>query len=514
MSATAHAQPAATDAATDPAWQADAEHWNPAEAQRWRALLVRETDGAWLLLADHGVDDLLLQLVESRVRAAVRWQTVAATELDRWLDSGDGPESRFRALDLVRDTASVEAGPALAPELSAANVAQAGSPLVRLLDATLFDALQAGASDIHIECRPAGAEIRYRIDGVLQPVHTLDGPRQAEQLVSRLKVMSELDIGERRLPQDGRFKLRVQGREVDFRLSVIPSVFGEDAVVRVLDRAQLERLHGTLTLQALGFTPAMRLAVLNLARAPHGMLLVAGPTGSGKTTTLYAALTETQRPGDKTVSIEDPVEYLLPGAMQIPVNERKGLGFARGLRALLRHDPDRIMVGEIRDAETAEIALQAALTGHVVYSTVHANSAFDVIGRLTHMALDPYTVVSALNGVLAQRLLRVICSTCAMPDEWTPGLRSALGSRSDVHLRRGMGCPDCRGSGFRGRRAVAELMLLDDGLRGLIVARAAPAELKEAARRQGMRALREVALDLVAQGLTTLEEADRVTLDA
>ncbi len=266
-------------------------------------------------------------------------------------------------------------------------------------------------------------------------------------------------------------------------------------MVRVLDRAQLERLHGTLTLQALGFAPAMPSAVLNLARAPHGMLLVAGPTGSGKTTTLYAALTETQRPGDRTVSIEDPVEYLLPGAMQIPVNERKGLGFARGLHALLRHDPDRIMVGEIRDAE---IALQAALTGHVVYSTVYANSAFDVIGRLTHMALDPYTVVSALNGVLAQRLLRVVCPSCAVPDDLTPESRATLGSRSDVQRRHGTSCPDCRGSGFRGRRAVAELMVLDDTLRGLIVARAAPAELKEAARRQGMRPLREAALDLVA----------------
>ena len=492
-------------------WTLDAEHWNPAEAQRWRAVLARDTQARWLLLADRPADAMLLQLLEDRVQDAVRWAQLGVDELARWLDSGD---ASFRALDLVRDNAEREVGPALAPELSAASVSQAANPLVRLLDATLFDALQAGASDIHIECRPQGAEIRYRIDGVLQPVHALDGARQAEQLVSRLKVMAELDIGERRQPQDGRFKLRVTGREVDFRLSIIPSVFGEDAVVRVLDRAQIERLHGQLSLQSLGFAPALRQAVLAMARAPHGMLLVAGPTGSGKTTTLYAALTETQRSGDKTVTIEDPVEYLLPGAMQIPVNERKGLGFARGLRAVLRHDPDRILVGEIRDSETAQIALQAALTGHVVYSTVHANSAFDVIGRLTHMALDPYSVVSALNGVLAQRLVRVLCTACAAPADLTPELQSSLGSRSTATPRRAVGCAECRSSGFRGRRAVAELMLLNDELRGLIVARAAPAALKDAAQRQGMRFLREAALDLVASGHTTLEEADRVTLDA
>ena len=387
---------------------------------------------------------------------------------------------------------------------------------MRLLDAVLFDALKDGASDIHFETQPRGAEVRLRIDGVLQAMRHIDGAALAEQMVSRLKVMAELDIGERRLPQDGRFKLRALGREVDFRLSIMPSVFGEDAVVRVLDRGRLAAEGSALTLASLGFAPALRQAVLALARAPHGMLLVTGPTGSGKTTTLYATITEVQTGGEKIITIEDPVEYQLAGVVQIPVNDRKGLGFARGLRSILRHDPDRVMVGEIRDAETAQIAVQAALTGHGVYSTVHANSAFDVIGRFMHMGLDLYNVVAALNAVLAQRLLRQVCGHCAEPVLADAALRARLDDGSGaplplpLNLRRGRGCPQCHGTGYRGRQAVVELLRLDDGLRDLIAARAPMSAIKQAARAAGLQPLHAAALVAVREGRTTLEEVDRV----
>ena len=335
----------------------------------------------------------------------------------------------------------------------------------------------------------------------------------AEQLVSRLKVMAELDIGERRLPQDGRFKLAVQGRDIDFRLSVMPSVFGEDAVVRVLDRAQLERSHGELTLDAIGFDAPIRAAVRQLARQPHGMLLVTGPTGSGKTTTLYAAINEANGGHDKIITIEDPVEYQLRGVVQIPVNEKKGLTFARGLRSILRHDPDRVMVGEIRDAETAQIAVQAALTGHLVFSTVHANNVFDVVGRFTHMGLDLYSVVSSLNAVLAQRLVRISCSACSAPTLPSRETLEAFGVHDRIgRYRQASGCAACRGTGYRGRRAVAELLVLDDELRDALVARAPMVRIKEMAGERGFRSLREAALDLVCQGETTFTELERVTL--
>jgi general secretion pathway protein E len=374
--------------------------------------------------------------------------------------------------------------------------------------------LQDGASDVHIECTARGAAIRFRIDGVMAAVRSIDSAAVAEQLVSRLKVMAELDIGERRLPQDGRFKLKVQGREVDFRLSIMPSVFGEDAVVRVLDRARLELAAGQLTLDALGFDAEERAAIRHQARQPHGMLLVTGPTGSGKTTTLYATLAEIHTGTDKIITIEDPVEYQLSGVVQIPVNEKKGLTFSRGLRSILRHDPDRVMVGEIRDAETAQIAVQAALTGHLVFSTVHANNAFDVIGRFMHMGLDLYNVVSSLNAVLAQRLVRLVCPHCARPTAPSAEQLSRHGlSAADGKFLRGEGCGHCRGTGYRGRRAVAELLKLDDGLRDLIAARAPMSQIKEAARERGMRPLRAMTLQSVCRGETTFEELERVTLD-
>ncbi len=492
-------------------WKLDFGRWTPADAQRWRALLAVSPSGALAMLADRPIDPALLQRVEARERRSIRWVQCHAGAVDLLIGTG---EIGFRALaEIVDEEDLSQQGFDAADELSALRLSEQSSPVVRLLDSTLYDALQDGASDIHLECTARGLRIRLRLDGTMQEVRAIDGIAVAEQIVSRLKVMAELDIGERRLPQDGRFKLRVRGREIDFRLSIMPSVFGEDAVVRVLDRAQIEQ-QGHLTLDALGFDAGLRASIRTLTRQPYGMLLVTGPTGSGKTTTLYAAITEINDGRDKIITIEDPVEYQLPGIVQIPVNEKKGLSFARGLRSVLRHDPDRVMVGEIRDPETAQIAVQAALTGHLVFSTVHANSAFDVIGRFMHMGLDLYNVVSALNGVVAQRLLRVSCLHCVRPLIASDEALARVGiERGDAHaLARGHGCSHCRGTGFKGRRAVAELMRLDDAMRDLIVARAPIGRLKQAARDAGMRPLREAVLAAVLDGTTTLEELDRVTL--
>jgi general secretion pathway protein E len=336
----------------------------------------------------------------------------------------------------------------------------------------------------------------------------------AEQVISRIKVMAELDIAERRVPQDGRFKVRISGRDVDFRVSVMPNIFGEDAVLRLLDRQSVTEDAARLTLEGLGLAGATIEAIRRLARKPHGMLLVTGPTGSGKTTTLYAAITEVHTGRDKIITIEDPVEYRLPRVLQIPVNEKKGLTFARGLRSILRHDPDKIMVGEIRDGETAQIAVQSALTGHLVFTSVHANSAFDVLGRFMHMGVDAYSFASALNGVVAQRLVRINCPQCrqqSMPDASS---LEALGlSTSDVvgwQFMQGVGCPHCRGAGYKGRHAVAEVLVMDDVLCELIAIRAPVSQLKQEAFKRGMQPIKQLALALVARGDTTLEEVMRV----
>jgi len=404
-------------------------------------------------------------------------------------------ETDLKALDGV-EKADAQSTASDAHEISFEAAAEADSTVVKLVASTLYDALKAGASDVHLECTGAGLAIKYRIDGVLIAADTMPGAELAEQVISRIKVMSELDIAERRVPQDGRFKARTAsgkeaGREIDFRVSVMPSVFGEDAVLRILDRRALsDQLQG-LSLDALGFSAETKVRLRELSTHPYGMLLVTGPTGSGKTTTLYAMISESNHGRDKIITIEDPVEYQLPGVLQIPVNEQKGLSFARGLRSILRHDPDRIMVGEIRDPETAEIAVQSALTGHLVYTTVHANNAFDVLGRFMHMGVDPYNLVSALNAVVAQRLVRIVCKAC-----------------------RGAGCKDCRNTGFRGRKAVGELLVLNDELRELIIARAPARKLKDAARAAGTVPLREAAMRLVEGGETTLEEINRVTFVA
>jgi general secretion pathway protein E len=401
-------------------------------------------------------------------------------------------------------------------EISLQAIGADASPVVKLSHSTLYDALTTGASDIHLENDPAGLAIKYRIDGVLTHVAHAPGREMAEQVISRIKVMAELDIAERRVPQDGRFKVNLRGREIDLRVSIMPGVFGEDCVLRVLDRQQLSDELKGITLERLGFDGDTLARVRRLSREPYGMFLVTGPTGSGKTTTLYAALSEINTGRDKIITIEDPVEYQLGGVLQIPVNEKKGLTFARGLRSILRHDPDKIMVGEIRDPDTAQIAVQSALTGHLVFTTVHANNVFDVIGRMMHMGLDPYSFVSALNGVLAQRLVRVNCPHCAEP--YTPSAQlladSGLADGEGFDLRAGRGCGQCRGTGYKGRKAVSEMLLLTDEIRELIVARAPIRALKEAAFRSGVKTLRQAALDMARRGETTLEEINRVTFVA
>ena len=403
-------------------------------------------------------------------------------------------------------------------ELSLVSIDQDDSPIVKLVHSTLYDALQAGASDVHFETAVSGLAIRYRLDGVLSQVATMPGSETAEQCLSRLKVMAELDIAERRVPQDGRFRLRMQGRDVDFRVSIMPSMFGEDAVLRILDRRQLADQFAQLRLENLGFDQESVAQMRRFAREPYGMILVTGPTGSGKTTTLYAALSEINSGDDKIVTIEDPIEYHLPGILQIPVNEKKGLTFARGLRSILRHDPDKILVGEIRDGETAQIAVQSALTGHLVFTTVHANNVFDVIGRFIHMGVDPYNFIAAINAIFAQRLIRANCEHCAQPVQYPDEQLLAAGFPAEmltsVSAAQGQGCAHCRGVGFRGRRAIAEVLHLTDEIRELIIQRAPMRQIKAVAAEQGTRTLRAQALELVRQGVTSLAEADRVTFVA
>ncbi|MBF6027323.1 type II/IV secretion system protein [Pseudomonas sp. P115] len=400
---------------------------------------------------------------------------------------------------------------AAAQEISLSSIARDDNPVVRLVNSMLFDALQSRASDIHVETTPAGLVIKYRIDGVLQQMGQANGLEMAEQALSRIKVLSELDIGERRVPQDGRFKMRIQGREVDFRVSIMPSIHGEDAVLRILDKSQRGE---SLSLENLGLAADTIARIRVLASEPYGMLLVTGPTGSGKSTTLYAALSETNTGEKKIITIEDPVEYELPGVLQIPVNDKKGLTFARGLRSILRHDPDTILVGEIRDGETAGIAVQAALTGHLVLSSVHANSAFSVLERFTYMDVDPASFVEALNGVVAQRLVRRICPDCGIDAKPDPDI-ARLAQLPAVQLKQGtyrvgQGCEACRHTGYRGRLALAEVLTVTDSIKEGLLSRSSASTLRELAREAGHVFIRDIALAHAAQGDTTLKEIHRV----
>jgi general secretion pathway protein E len=389
------------------------------------------------------------------------------------------------------------------------------SPVVKLVHSTIYDALKVMASDIHLETSPSGLLIKYRIDGVLTQVGSIAGLEIAEQVISRVKVMSELDIAERRVPQDGRFKVSVQGHEVDFRVSIMPSIFGEDAVLRILDKQTLTDSLKGLSLGYLGFDEQSIAGLRRLSNEPYGMLLVTGPTGSGKTTTLYAAISEINNGQDKIITIEDPVEYQLHGVLQIPVNEKKGLTFARGLRSILRHDPDKIMVGEIRDEETAQIAVQSALTGHQVFTTVHANNVFDVIGRFIHMQVDPYSFISALNVILAQRLLRVLCPSCKVPVRYSESQLQESGLDPALHKDRvfyePVGCPECHETGYRGRTAIAEILELSDTIREMILEKRPLSEIRKRAKAEGMVFLREVGVDKVVAGMTSLKDLNKVT---
>ena len=389
------------------------------------------------------------------------------------------------------------------------------SPMIRLIDSTIYTAIQRRASDIHIETQDDAVHVKYRIDGVLQPAMRPIAKQFHGSILSRIKVMAELDIAEKRVPQDGRFKLRMPGKTIDFRVSVMPSVHGEDAVIRILDKQSISEQFTELSLDIVGFPEAELRRFRKYIAEPYGMVLVTGPTGSGKTTTLYAALSEIKSVEDKIITIEDPVEYQLKGITQIPINEKKGLTFARGLRSILRHDPDKIMVGEIRDSETAQIAINSALTGHLVFTTVHANNVLDVLGRFLNMGVEAYQFVSALNCVLAQRLVRTICVHCKRPAKVTRALLEESGldpALEHTHtFYEGVGCIECNGTGYKGRFAICELLDLTDHIRELILEKRPTSEIKKAAREDGMRFLRESAVERVLDGHTTLREINKVT---
>ena len=461
-------------------------------------------------------DVAALDELELLLDCSLQVEVASAEKIKKFIERGDlGSKKVLREvsedfkLQLVKETDKGE------EVLSIEKLTADTSPIIRLIDSTLYDALNKRASDIHIETNADGVIIKYRVDGVLfKATDQLDGRFQGP-IISRIKVMSELDISERRIPQDGRFKVRLNGKSIDFRVSIMPSIFGEDAVIRILDKESIaDDLQG-LTLESLGFPAHELVRFRRMVREPYGMVLVTGPTGSGKTTTLYAALSEINSDDEKIITIEDPVEYQVRGVVQIPVNEKKGLTFARGLRSILRHDPDKIMVGEIRDPETAQIAVQSALTGHLVFTTVHANNVFDVLGRFLHMGIDAYNFVSCLNCVAAQRLVRRICSHCKQPIRYDRETLEASGlsyeTYGEIEFKTGVGCEECHGTGFHGRSAIMELLDMNDELRELIVAKAPVSQLKLAARRSGTLFLRDAAIEKMVQGLTTLPEINRVT---
>jgi type IV pilus assembly protein PilB len=389
------------------------------------------------------------------------------------------------------------------------------APVIKLVDTTIFNALERRASDIHIETRDQEVAIKYRIDGVLHYAMPPIAKDWHSTIISRIKVMSELDIAERRIPQDGRFRVRYKTRLIDFRVSIMPTIYGEDAVLRVLDKESMSEKFAKLSLDVVGFADADLVKFRRYIKEPYGMVLVTGPTGSGKTTTLYAALSEIKNDEDKIITIEDPVEYQIKGITQIPVNEKKGLSFARGLRSILRHDPDKIMVGEIRDQETAQIAINSALTGHLVFTTVHANNVLDVLGRFLNMGVEPYNFVSALNCILAQRLVRVICPHCKKtvqyPDAYLVESGLDPAEWRDVTFYEGAGCFECGGTGFRGRSAIHELLNLSEKIREMILDKRPASEIRRVARDEGMTFLRESALDKARAGITTLKEINKVT---
>ncbi len=474
----------------------------------------RVGDVLTLVVADPTMVAFYDQL-EVQLGLRLELQVADANQLERLVGQSSGSQRRLNevsadfGLQLVRETDKGE------EVIRLDNLQAEASPIIRLIDSTLHDALMKRASDIHIEATGDGVVIKYRVDGVLfQATETLDGRFQGP-IISRIKVMSELDISERRIPQDGRFKVRLGTKTIDFRVSIMPTSYGEDAVIRILDKESIAEDMKGLTFESLGFAERERVRMRKRIREPYGMVLVTGPTGSGKTTTLYAALSEINSSDEKIITIEDPVEYQVSGVVQVPVNEKKGLTFARGLRSILRHDPDKIMVGEIRDPETAQIAVQSALTGHLVFTTVHANNVFDVLGRFLHMGIDPYNFVSCLNCVMAQRLVRKLCGNCKQPVTHPPGLLTSYGLSTEACAQANffapVGCPECSGLGYKGRSAIVELLEMTDDLREMIAAKRPISELKQQALNNGTIFLRQAALNKVLQGETTFQDIDRVT---
>jgi len=482
---------------------------------RYAFVPEKRTEKAMTIICADPTDVVKLDELELLVGVALRLKVGSRSAISDILQKS---ESSQRVLDEATEEFRMQ----LVSEdeegeetLTIDRISQDSSPIIKLVDSIVFNAIQRRASDVHIETQENVVVIKYRIDGVLYQAMDPIDKRHHGTIISRIKVMSELDIAEKRIPQDGRFKLRVRGRTIDFRVSIMPTVHGEDSVIRILDKESANAEFKSLNLDVLGFDPETKKKVRKFIREPYGMVLVTGPTGSGKTTTLYACLSEIQTVEDKIVTIEDPVEYQLRGITQIPVNEKKGLTFARGLRSILRHDPDKIMVGEIRDEETAQIAVQSALTGHLVFTTVHANNVVDVLGRFLNMKVELYNFVSALNCVLAQRLVRKICTHCRVEAAVSPEAFREAGldpsAMAGQKFYEGRGCLECDGTGFHGRMAIAELLDLSDRIRGLSLERRPAAEIKRAAKEEGMTFLREAALAKVFEGWTTLKEINKVT---
>ena len=484
---------------------------------RFNFIPYRDEGGSLAIVAADPSDVTMVDELEVFLKRPVRLHVGIRSEIQDVLKKSESSQrvleevSEDFRLQIVREDAE-EGGEEV---VSIDKLSADTSPIIKLVDYTVFNALQRRASDVHVETRDNEVMINYRIDGVLYPAMDPIDKRFHATIISRIKVMAELDIAEKRIPQDGRFKLKVKGKTVDFRVSIIPTIHGEDCVIRILDKESTSEEFKQLNLDVLGFEPEVKRLIRRHAAEPYGMLLVTGPTGSGKTTTLYAVLSEIQSSEYKMITIEDPVEYQLRGITQIPVNEKKGLTFARGLRSILRHDPDKIMVGEIRDEETANIAIQSALTGHLVFTTVHANNVVDVLGRFLNMNVEPYNFVSALNCVLAQRLVRKICPNCSeritYPTEVIAESHIPVDQAAAAELFEGKGCLDCNGTGFRGRMAISELLELSDHIRELILDRKPASEIKKAAREEGMMTLRESAVHQFLMGKTTLKEINKVT---
>jgi type IV pilus assembly protein PilB len=484
---------------------------------RNRFVPLRRENGHLVVAMADPSDLFVVDELNAQLRMPLKLQVATRSAIESVLRKGDATQrvyqeatEGFRA-SLIKETEHGEE----VLDLDRLTGDSEMSPIIKLVDTMIFTALERRASDIHIETRDNEVMVKYRIDGALYNAGEPIDIKHHQTIISRIKVMSELDIAERRVPQDGRFRMRIKGRKVDFRVSIMPSVHGEDAVIRILDKEQINESFHELKLDVVGFEPVLLGRFRRFIAEPYGMVLVTGPTGSGKTTTLYAALNEIRNDEDKIITIEDPVEYQLRGITQIPVNEKKGLTFARGLRSILRHDPDKIMVGEIRDTETAQIAIQSALTGHLVFTTVHANNVIDVIGRFLNMGVEPYNFVSSLNCVLAQRLVRLLCSRCKKVHEPTVEEFNESGldpqQNKDRTFFASVGCEICNHTGYRGRTAIHELLDLSDNIREMIIARRPGSEVRRSAREEGLGSLRESAVRLVFDGQTTLYEINRVT---